>query len=230
MISKLIISVLLLFGTVNADTLTVDKDRTIRIIGEVDEGMLGVIPQLDDLSSKSNKPIYLLINSPGGSVFVGNLVINAMVAARSRGVKFHCVSTMFAASMAFQFYVECDKRYALRHTKLLFHPPRIFYQGVLLKETMQSWIQEIEHIEDKMVPLIQDKTGLADDVFQYHYKAETLWDAEDLRDASVRGFLSIIDDVRGIDNMFQVVPTFGNYQNGQLIWIHPSFMGGLGDR
>ncbi len=216
----LIMACLLVAGDALSTTLRVDPLRTVRVVGEVDGSILQQIQEIDHLSRQSDKPIFLLINSPGGSILAGNLFINAMNAAKERGVKFHCASTLITASMAFQFFVECNYRYALPHAKLLFHPPRIFYMGVLLEEQMRSWIQELDHIENKMTSVMKSELGMDDEVFDYHYHAETLWDAEDLRDAADSSFLRIVDDIAGISNIFQWQPQRGSYSNGQLIWIY----------
>jgi ATP-dependent protease ClpP protease subunit len=211
---------LLITGTLSsAQTLQVPADRTIRMLGEVDSSYLGIIQRIDTLSKLSDAPIFLLINSPGGSIFVGNLVIDAMNVAKSRGVEFHCASTLLAASMAFQFFVHCDHRYAMKHTKLLFHPPRIMYMGILLPAQLKQWVKELEAIESKMIPEMQAKLGMDSKLFAENYNAETLWDAEDLNAVTEdQSFLTLIDDIEGISNIFQYNPTPGQYRN-ELIWI-----------
>ena len=217
----LLLATLVLSTNLHANILTVPADRTVRIMGEVNGSILPAISKLETLSRSSSDPIFILINSPGGSILAGNLFINAMHVAQNRGVKLHCASTMFAASMAFQFLVECDYRYAFKHTKLLFHPPRIMYMGVLLETQMRQWIEELEQIESKMIPVMQEAMGLSDEVFNHHYHAETFWDAEDLQAYTKRGFITIIDDIVGITNIFQINPLRSDYQNGALIWIAP---------
>ena len=57
-----------------------ENERTIKLEGEVNEASAAaVVDQLLYLDSKSNtKPIILMINSPGGSVYHGRAILDAI--------------------------------------------------------------------------------------------------------------------------------------------------------
>ena len=55
-----------------------DGDRVIRLYGEINETSLIVADQIKVLSGQSKAPIFLLINSPGGSVLDGAQIVSAI--------------------------------------------------------------------------------------------------------------------------------------------------------
>jgi ATP-dependent protease ClpP protease subunit len=221
----LTIPLLLLSMVSHGAELRVDPTRLVRVIGEVNGSMLPLANRIDQLSAQSDEPIYLLINSPGGSIVIGNLIINSMNQAKARGSRIVCVSTLIAASMAFQFLVECDERYAMRYTKLLFHPPRVMLQGGLKHEDLSQLSTELRDIENKMVPRINEVLKMDAKEFRKNYLLETLWDAEDLIRATNTGWLHLIDSVEGVSDVFQIRPDNAGprfqFEHGTLVWdIH----------
>lgn len=218
--------------TSEASTFEFKKDRTIKLLNVVDGRMAVESMSTFDRLSRSGEPIHVLINSPGGSIFAGNLIINAMRMAKERGSSIHCVSTVYAASMAFQFLMECTHRYAMRYSQLLFHPPRISTQEPLLADDLRRYADALEEIETKMIPIIRQVLGgMSDDEFLKHYHLETWWDAADLIEATNTGWLHLITNVEGLDNVFQLQPErpfsiFGVMdRTPALIWIAPNSNG-----
>lgn len=66
----------------------------------------------------STKPIYFIINSPGGSVPDGNRVILAMKALKSPVV---CIIDEMAYSMGSGIAMQCPKLYATEYSDAMFH-------------------------------------------------------------------------------------------------------------
>ena len=72
--------------------------RIIQCVGTIDDDMAAaLVGQIKYLSAESDEPITMYINSPGGSVDAGLMVIDAMKAARC---PVHTVNLAMAASMA----------------------------------------------------------------------------------------------------------------------------------
>lgn len=67
---------------------------------------------------KTSEPIYLYINSPGGDILSGGMIVDAMAASR-RPV--YTVDVGLAASMAALIHTYGAKRYMLPHSVLMFH-------------------------------------------------------------------------------------------------------------
>ena len=98
------------------------EDRIILIFGEIsDITSQSVIAQLLYLESVDNtKPIYIYINSPGGSVTSGFAIYDVMNYIKS---SVHTIGMGICASLG-AFLLSCgDKRYALENTKVMIHQP-----------------------------------------------------------------------------------------------------------
>ena len=98
------------------------KDRIILIFGEItDEVSASVIAQLLFLSSQDKeKDIYLYINSPGGSVSAGLSIYDTMNYISNKCIT---IGMGLCASMGAFLLASGNKRYALKHTKIMIHQP-----------------------------------------------------------------------------------------------------------
>lgn len=98
--------------------------RTIRITGEINDQVADeVMAKIAYLDSVNQKPIKIIINSPGGSVSAGLAILDAMDAAKS---EIETVCTGMAASMG-AFLVTCGgskgKRSITKHAEMMIHQP-----------------------------------------------------------------------------------------------------------
>jgi ATP-dependent protease ClpP protease subunit len=203
---KLLVLALALLGlasTAQAQTLTVDPSRTIRIVGAVSGNALVAATELEQLVTKSTKPVYIVLNSPGGSVYAGLQFVNAMLLAQTRGVKLVCVAPVMAMSMAFYFYAICDERYAFDGSLLLWHPMKINTNAPLSAEDLEYEGWAIRMLEAPMIELLVKTLGLPRAVFFYHYRRETMWTASGLHKIAPN-FLILVKNVDGVPNLFDL--------------------------
>ena len=168
-------------------------DRLIEIIGEVDGDIIDKAAEINRLAELSDEPIELLINSPGGAVLPGMIFVDAMRAAKSEGIIFKCTSVVMAASMAYVIYSECNERYALANTRLLFHPISISTGGSRVQELIVDLDETIAE-EKAIMEKLQKDLGLDWRKFHRHYFSETFWSATRLK-AVAPAFLEIKDSV-----------------------------------
>ena len=196
---------LILAGTAEAKILNLKKvvksKRYLELIGVVDGSAIGLASKIHNLTEKSSKPIWMLINSPGGAVLPGTSVLDAMHAAKKRGVEFRCVSGTLAASMAFVILSACDKRYVLNNTKLLFHPMSLSVRRARVSELYPS-IKMMVGEEQELMILQPEAMGMDNEPFLDHYFAETFWTGSNLRE-NTSGFLTVVDGVSGPKNLFK---------------------------
>lgn len=185
-----------------AETLTVKPERTLVIQGTVAENVLLAAPIVDRMSAESKKPIYMIINSPGGSVNAGLVLISAMRAAKARKVDIICVSSIGAASMAFQIFAECSRRYTFVNTFLMWHPMRVFIIGT--SDELEHTFENMAVLEDRLNTDLMKVLKIPPSLFYYHHRHETYWTAAELQQITPN-FLTILDDVRGVKGLF-VVP------------------------
>lgn len=146
----------------NANSISVfDKlmqERIIFLGEEIDDYIANTInAQLLYLSSESDEPIWLYINSPGGSVYSG-LAIYDTIQMIDAPV-YTCVMGL-AASMAFILAIsgETGHRYALPNSKLMLHQP---LGGIDYAQATDIAIhnEEIQELKKDLNVIIAEHTG-----------------------------------------------------------------------
>lgn len=195
---------LLFTTTIYGSTLTVNPKRTINISGVVDNTIRRDAEALIKLSEKSKDPVYLIINSPGGSVLAGQLFIDAMTLVKHRGITINCVTTVYAASMAFNFLLHCSERYVFEHAKLLYHPARIAFGGsspVTAKE-LARYSNELTYIDNGLKELLHERAGMTKLFIEQTYYLEKWWTPKQLMQYTKPDLFKIIKDVKGYNNIF----------------------------
>lgn len=203
LIKKLMVALALLtpFKAPAASKLVVDAERTIKIQGEVSGSILLQAAKLEILSRKNSDPVYLIINSPGGSVIAGMVFMQAMDMAKARGVEIKCIVPVMAASMAMHIYGNCDTRYAFSYSLLLWHPARA--GGSYSEEEAKRLAEDLRRIEAPLNERLIKALDIDPELFWKHYRWETLWTAEQL-DEYCPYFMHFIDDVEGADELFSL--------------------------
>lgn len=113
-----------------AVNLKINQDRAILLKGVMDEYSVGdVNAKIKELSETSGD-IFLIINSPGGSVVDGFELINNIKSIKSqRKVNTICVVESEAYSMAALTAMFCHKTYMHRHANIMFHEASYGVQG-----------------------------------------------------------------------------------------------------
>jgi ATP-dependent Clp protease, protease subunit len=134
------------------------RERIIFFFGEVnDEVANDIIAYLLYLDSEdSSKPIYMYINSPGGSVTAGLAIYDTMQLIKSEVVTI-CVG--LAASMgSFLLMAGSDKRrLALPHSRIMIHQPSGGVRGQA--SDIQIEMTEILRTRHKLNGIYADRTG-----------------------------------------------------------------------
>lgn len=147
----------------------VSNPEFVKLYGEIDEKMAAdVIEQIQAANrEKSAKPIFLFINSPGGSILDGGRIIDAMLASR-RPVVTVCVS--FCASMGAMTFEYGAKRVMFRHAVLMFHEASMGSQGDLSHVSAQ--VALVNRIVAGYEVDIAKRAGLTVDEYRAHEAAQ----------------------------------------------------------
>lgn len=134
------------------------RERIIFLSEEVDDGIANAIVAyllyLD--SDDQTKPIYLYINSPGGSVTAGMAIFDTMQHIKSEVVTI-CVG--LAASMG-AFLLAAGgkgKRLALPHARIMIHQPLGGSRGQATDIEIEA--KEILRIRHQLNEILADRTG-----------------------------------------------------------------------
>jgi len=134
------------------------RERIVFLGSEIDDELanqiIGVMLYLD--SEDSSKPIYLYINSPGGSVISGLAIFDAMQHIKSEVIT---INLGLAASMA-SFIMAAGskgKRLALPSSRIMIHQPMGGAQGQA--EDIKVEAAQIMRIRDNLVKMYSMMTG-----------------------------------------------------------------------
>jgi len=134
------------------------RERIVFLGSEIDDEManqiIGVLLYLDN--ENPNQPIYLYINSPGGSVIAGLAIYDTIQHIKSEVVT---VNLGIAASMA--SFLLCagsrGRRFALPHSRIMIHQPMGGAQGQA--EDIRVEASQIMRIRNNLVKMYSLMTG-----------------------------------------------------------------------
>ena len=133
------------------------KARTILLTGGIDfKQAKRVCERLLALSSESEKPILLVISSPGGHVESGDMIHDMI---KFVGAPVKILGTGWVASAGALIYSAAQKenRFALKNTRFLLHEPRGGVGGQATDVEIQA--REIIKMRERLNQIFADATG-----------------------------------------------------------------------
>lgn len=222
---KYLITLMAVFGLSNivqAETLEIVPERTLYISGPIGPDIVAQANTLVNLATASTDPVYLVINSPGGSVLPGMQFLQAMRIAKRRGADVNCVVPVMAASMAFQIFAECSNRYAFETSLLLWHPMWM-NAGKLNRDQAEKVVDSFERLELPFIQTLRDELQISDEDFYKHYRWETWHTGLSLQLLSPK-FFTMVDQVIGAPGIFNLRQRSNQYR--KLVgpqWIAPNW-------
>jgi ATP-dependent Clp protease, protease subunit len=156
-----------------ADGVTISSENLIVLNGEVngenvgavitkakalDAGLTGLTGAKEKLSGK--KPLYLFLNTPGGSIQSGLELIEAL---KGIGRPVHTI-TLFAASMGFQIAQNLDDRLILKNGVLMSHHARGESSGEFggsqptqMQNRQKLWDDRVRELDEQTVARTKGK-------------------------------------------------------------------------
>ena len=172
------------------------SDRVVVISGPISMGFQYTTQHLIALTKESKKPIKIIINSPGGSVYQGFNFLKVMRAAKADGIKLKCTVTGMAASMAFIIFDECTHRRAFATSMLLWHPVRTQYMGILRAQDAKLLAYRLEQLDKTFMPNLKKHLKLPGDLFETHSNNDIFMQASVLNNHNTK-YLKIIRKFEG---------------------------------
>ena len=131
------------------------KNRIVYLNGEVNgESAISIITQLRYLATKSDKDIYMFINSPGGSVSDGLAIFDVM---NEISCDIVTIANGMAASMG-SFLLAAGtkgKRYVTPSTEVMIHQPLGGVQGQATDISLVA--EHIQKIKTKLASIMAEK-------------------------------------------------------------------------
>lgn len=167
-----------------------NRNRAVYLYGEIDGRLsLSILTQIRYLAGKSNDDIFLIINSPGGSVTDG-LAIYDLMAAVDCDVA--TVGTGIVASMgAFLLAGGAPgKRYATPNAEIMIHQP---LGGVTGQATDISLVAEhIQKMKIKLANMLSENTGKQLQELMSDMERDFWLSPENSRNYGSKGLIDII--------------------------------------
>lgn len=182
-------------SSVEEAVLQLDRERTIDIHGAI-QNLDKEYFKLANLANDSKDPIYIIIDSPGGSVIEGIKFIQLMDRVKSEGVEIICNVQTMAASMAFHIFSNCSSRYSFETSLLLWHPAYIYLRGYPLTEKeAERFKKQLYLLTNLLEKRARKALNLPEEVYNEYYYNEYFVMASNLVEMSPN-FLKIIDNAR----------------------------------
>lgn len=155
-----------------------NKDRVIYLNEAVSfESSQNIANSIKRLQASSKEPIWLLIDSPGGSVLDGTTVISEMEASKA---PVFTVCTRLCASMAAMIHSYGAKRYNLDRAILMYHPMSAGTQGQV--PNMLSQLNSMARFGDKIVANVVNRSKVTKEQYEKLIAYEFWIDSEDALD------------------------------------------------
>ena len=170
---KLILAGLLLAAPAHA--LDWSQDSLVLVQGEIEPTMaINAATQIEELTNAGSKDIHVLINSQGGNVLAGYLIIGSINNARGRGATVSCAVPFLAASMALHILAYCDVRYALPDALLLFHEIRTSIADATPDKTGKT-LTSLQILAAPLDANLMTQLGIDERAYRYFSEAQVLW-------------------------------------------------------
>lgn len=150
----LLITALCLITTcVFGKSITLNERNTVVLSGAVNTITVNKVIQeiMDRYNPITNRDIYLVLNTPGGDVNAGLMLIDAL---NSLHMRIHTI-TLEAASMGFITVQFLGTRYIIEHGTLMSHKMRGGFSSLEIPGQFDSrysyWLRRSQHINEQIV-------------------------------------------------------------------------------
>lgn len=189
-------------------------DRTVVVSGTILPNNQTVQAALSQLSSLVNStanpdaeslnltPVNIIIDSPGGSVLLGGLIVQFVDTLTARGIIVNCYVPLVAASMAFTLFMHCTNRYAGNHSYLLWHRARTTVKDNLTTLDAAAISASLALEDERVKEDIKRTLGDTDEIWTA-YNNESLNTVQSVVKMSPK-FLTILNDLGNVYELLQV--------------------------
>jgi len=177
-------------------TLKVNKHRTVEVDGPV-KNLTSQADALLEMAEKNKKPVFVVINTYGGSVFGGLPLIRALEQLEHRGVPTVCVVTDAAMSMGMHIFASCRHRFAFRTSLLMWHPASISLMFARVTEKKaEQWRVQLRLITKYLEDKLKDRLQISEETYKNYHENEYIVPGATLKAEVAPRFFKLVDDVR----------------------------------
>ena len=178
-----------------------------------------VVAELKALEEKSKDPIFLLLDSPGGSVYDGNLIISQIEASKA---PVYAVCMRLCASMAAYIHSFGHKRLSVDRSLLMYHPASGGLRGQV--PNMMSMGYSITRTINKLNANIVSRSKLTREEFEAKVAYEIWIDAEDSKEKALTDqIVALNTNPKAFDNapgqQYEEKMKRGGVRNGTFFYL-----------
>ena len=196
LILSIIVTNILVFQNLSARTIVVKKDRTIKIDGVI-YNLQKQSKSIIEWTKKNKDPIFVIINSTGGSVIDGITFMQAIDRVKARGVKVYCIVTGMAMSMATHILSACNYRYAMPTSLVMWHPMAVNASSLKLTiKTTGHLNKQMKLLSTYLDKRLKAALNISEKKYREFEEGEYIVFAYDLKTKIAPKFLSIVKDLR----------------------------------
>lgn len=147
------------------------KHRKVYLSGEIDGYTAdAIVSQLTYLSLKSEEPIDLYINSPGGAVVAGLAIVDTMDYINAP-VRTLCIGTAASMGAIILLCGENGMRRSLQRSEIMLH--NIYGGAVGHPKNIQSHAEHSLYLENQLRGLIKDRTLIPESDLDFYFEKDT---------------------------------------------------------
>ena len=186
-------------GTKKVYTLKLDPSRTVELIGEVGPNAIEASHKITELSKQSNKPIYLILTGPGGSVVTGQTLIAAIQLSRAPVIT---ICDVLCASMDSMIHQYGAQRFMTDRSIIMFHQATAGTQGDV--DRMYNFVTFLKSYVNKIERDVAARWGISFEEYKARITTEVWLDSED----AVKQHVA--DGIVSLQILNELVPQFSN--------------------
>ena len=167
------------------------SERRLWLNEDIDSCVIGTIVfsilrynRLDEengVPEDKRKPIYLYINSPGGSVSDGYGLVDAIITSKT---PVYTINLAMCASMGFLIFIAGHKRFSMPHAQFLMHDGSTsgWDSTAKMKDRMEFETIQLEEMTKKY---ILSRTRISENLYKEKYRCEWYFLPEEAKENGV---------------------------------------------
>ena len=138
---------------------------------------------IHETSNIQSNILNIIINSPGGSISDGNVIIEQIKSLSRSNIRINCICD-FAASMAFIIVQACPHRYGLDSSVLMQHQMALSIGGEINR--INSYMTYIDSLKNSLDIIQSSRIGMKLSVFQEKVRDEWwIYGKDNINDAAI---------------------------------------------
>lgn len=130
--------------------------------------LLNRIVDIDNIEGGEKKPIEIIINSSGGSIYAGAILLGTIEYLKEQGYEIITTVNARAMSMGFMLSIVGSRRRATRYSTFLCHQPSSGMWGTL--KDIEDDVAETKRLWEIMKDIIKQNTKITEEMLEVIYR------------------------------------------------------------